>query len=377
MRFTDLIRGGKPAPQGSAREEKSEEKRADAATPSPPPQSSTLNLRMLAKPVEQEKPSQQQEAPGIQLSTLVREASHQTALPDSPAPDWYSQAEVALMNIESAVRNQTPFPLGEVRRIAKGFVASLAKEDTLLARAISRPGGPSLIGNMIDVAIYAIKIGAGLGYRPEELHSLALAALVHDIGMFRLPDQVLNQQGRWNKEQIAVMKRHPILGAELLKQAAPDDPWLAEVVSQEHERIGGSGYPRGLRGAQIHEFALVIGIADVLDAMLRSRVTRKALLPHEAVRLMILREKSNFPVRIMKSLVQQMSLFPIGTWIKLTSGEIGEVVQSNPRFPLRPLVRIAIDARGLRLREPRELDLSRNPLIHVSEIVEVAARLSE
>jgi HD-GYP domain-containing protein (c-di-GMP phosphodiesterase class II) len=181
---------------------------------------------------------------------------------------------------------------------------------------------------------------------------------------------MLDQTGRWTDGQLEQMRRHPQLGADLLKQVGKAYPWLPEIVMQEHERINGSGYPKGLQGPQIHEFALVIGLADVLDAMLRSRATRKALLPHEAVRLLLSREKAGFPTRIFKSLLQQFSLFPVGTWVKLTSGEIGEVVRSNPRFPLRPAVKIIIDQSGQRLREPKELDLSGSPLIHVGEIVD-------
>jgi HD-GYP domain-containing protein (c-di-GMP phosphodiesterase class II) len=143
-------------------------------------------------------------------------------------------------------------------------------------------------------------------------------------------------------------------------------------VVQEHERINGAGYPQGLQGPQIHEFALIIGLADILDAMLRARLNRKALMPHEAVRLLLTREKAGFPTRAFKSLLNQFSLFPVGTWVKLSSGEIGEVVRSNSRFPLRPTIRVMTDQSGFRLREPKELDLSASPLVHVGEIVDRA-----
>jgi HD-GYP domain-containing protein (c-di-GMP phosphodiesterase class II) len=287
-----------------------------------------------------------------------------------PGVDWYAQAESVLEAIAKAVRQGRPFSLGDLSQIASGLVTSLAQDDRLLVRAISHQSGSSLIGNMVHVAIYAVKMGMGMAYRPDELVRLALAALVHDLGMFRLPAPLLEQQGRWSPEQIAIMQRHSLLGEELLRQMAPDQPWLAEVVGQEHERVNGTGYPRRLQGHQIHEFALVIGLADILDAMLRSRANRQALLPYEAVRLLLSREKAGFPTKIFKSLLQQFSLFPVGTWVKLTSGEIGEVIRSNPRFPLRPAVRVMVDQSGQRLREPRELDLSSSPLVHVAEIVD-------
>lgn len=402
VRLTDLIRGTKSL------EEEEKEKKATAAPPSeaPPPASappaSPIELRTLKEQVRPDIPQAKvSSAPvsvppvqPVQLRSLVTEEVRQTPVVrtqpvgagqpvapvlDAPskafAPaqdviDWYGRAETSLAAIAGLVRKQSRFSLGDLPDIAAGMVASLEKDDRLLVSAISHQSGPSLVGNMVHSAIYAIKIGTGMGYRPDELERLGLAALVHDLGMFRLPEQLLDQQGRWSREQIEIMQRHPTLGADLLKQVASDRPWLSEAVEQEHERVDGSGYPRRLQGPQIQELALIIGLVDTLDAMLRSRLNRKALLPYEAVRLLLSREKTKFPIRVFKSLLQEFSLFPVGTWVKLTSGEIGEVIRSNPRFPLRPSVKVIIDQSGQRLRSPREMDLSGSPLVHVGEIVD-------
>lgn len=408
VRLTDLIRGAKTPPE-KAEEPASEGAEEAAKTPSsaPPP---PVQLRGLKEHVEREKaavappPAPRQEPPSVSARSIAHDTAAVTppaapsapsatpapgktimmelppnltgfttqvvAPPQAPQADWYGKAEAALTGIAAAIKKQRLLSLGEIPQIAEGMAEAMTQDDRLLVRAISHQSGVSLIGNLVHVAVFAVKIGLGLGYRPDELAKLALAALVHDLGMFQLPDEMMEQTGRWSDKQIELMRRHPQMGADLLKQVAKAYPWLPDIVVQEHERINGSGYPKGLQGPQIHEFALVIGLADVLDAMLRSRATRKALLPHEAVRLLLSREKAGFPTRIFKSLLQQFSLFPVGTWVKLTSGEIGEVVRSNPRFPLRPAVRIIIDQSGQRLREPRELDLSGSPLIHVGEIVD-------
>ncbi|MCX5721252.1 MAG: HD domain-containing protein [Nitrospirae bacterium] len=287
-----------------------------------------------------------------------------------PAVDWYIKAEAALLVVTKSIRMQQPFSLGDLPAIASGMATSLVQDDTLMVRAISHQSGPSLVGNLVHTAIFALKIGMGMGYRSDELSRLALASLVHDLGMFLLPEQMLDEAGRWSKDRIDLLHNHPVQGAELLRRAAPDALWISEIVMQEHERLDGTGYPKGLKGPQIHEMALVIGMADVLDAMLRTRLNRKAMLPHEAVRLLLSRERAGFPTRAFKSLLNQFSLFPSGTWVKLSSGDIGSVVQSNPRFPLRPIVKVVIDQVGLRLREPREIDLCKTPLISVLEIVD-------
>ena len=163
-----------------------------------------------------------------------------------------------------------------------------------------------------------------------------------------------------------------MMGVALLKQTAPDYPWLPEIVAQAHERANGTGYPQGLHGEQILEFAQVIGVADVMDALLHPRLSGKARLPHEAVRMLVAEEKTAFPDRIFRSLLQELSLYPVGTWVKLTSGETGEVIRLNRRYPLRPVVKVSIDQNGQRLQSPRELDLGRNPLVHVKEIADTA-----
>ncbi len=404
VRLTDLIRGAK-SPEQEPAEKKPAEDAAAPQAPAPPagapppiqlsvlrdhirregalaaPSSAEpVTLRALVQPpapppvgpaaAPPEPSLSVARAPALQPEGAPTKAPPPAAGPAAPALDWYAQAEVALASVVKLVRQGRPFAIADLSQIASGFVTSMAHDDRLLVRAISHQSGPSLVGNMVHVAIYAIKIGMGLGYRQDELVRLALAALVHDVGMCRLPEQLLDEPGRWSPEQIAILQRHPLLGEEILKKVAPDSPWLAEVVGQEHERLNGAGYPRKLQGPQIHEFAFVIGMADILDAMLRSRLNRQAMLPFEAVRLLLVREKAAFPTRIFKSLLQQFSLFPVGTWVKLTSGETGEVLRLNPRFPLRPVVKIMIDQGGQRLREPRELDLSASPLVHVAEIVD-------
>lgn len=372
VRLSDLIRKGKEAPDEPGRKPAEEQ----TAQPAPPTtETKPIQLRALTEQAtkpESQAPPTKREIAAPPCGTLP-ESTQQAAAGPPPAIDWYGQAHQALLVISTAVRAQQAFSIADLADLARGFVASLERDDLLFIRALSpRESGPSQIANMIRTAIFSVKIGKGMGYGPEELVPLALAGLIHDIGMFRLPEELLDEPGRWSPEQNALLQRHPTLGAELLRHAATDFPWLPEIVEQEHERADGTGYPKGLQGQQIRELAQIIGLADMLDAGLRSRLSRKALPPHEAIRLLLTRERGAFPIRLFKSLLEQFSLFPVGTQAKLTSGEIGTVIRANPRFPLRPVLQITVDQSGQRLREPRELDLSRNPLVHIGEIADIA-----
>ena len=293
------------------------------------------------------------------------------AEPSTHANDWYTQAETSLTDLAEVVRTQAVCALAEVRRVAAGVVASLTQDEVLFVRALTQQNKPSLIGNMIHTAIFATMIGQRVGYQRRELDRLAFAALVHDVGMFRLSDELLTKAGRWSDDDLVHLRRHPALGSEWLAQAAADDPWLHEVVAQEHERVDGSGYPHGLRGDQVHGFAQIIAIADVLDAMLRSRPTRKALQAHAAVRLLVSREKAAFSASLLKTMIQLLSVFPVGTHVRLSSGEIGRVIRINPGTPLRPVVAVTVDGRGSPLPTPGLVDLRQDPELRIIEIFDI------
>jgi len=185
-----------------------------------------------------------------------------------------------------------------------------------------------------------------------------------------VPEAILNKPGPLTPEERNFIKRHPELGAQALRQVCPDAGWIADLVLQEHERLGGQGYPRGLQGAEIHEYAQIIGLADTFEALLHVRPYRHRFLPHEAVRELVTKEKAVFSTKTLKCLIQQFSVFPLGTRVRLNTGESAEVVELNPQYPLRPVVKVQKDPHGLSLKEARTLDLSKSSLVHVTEIVQ-------
>ncbi|TKB76683.1 MAG: HD domain-containing protein, partial [Nitrospira sp.] len=227
----------------------------------------------------------------------------------------------------------------------------------------------SLIGNMVHTSIFATEIGLAIGYGEDELAQLALGGLVHDIGMFRLPRPLVLRTGRWSSKQISIMQKHTQYGADAVKRAEPY-AWLSDLILQEHERINGSGYPLGLKGMQIHEPAQVIGLADRFDALLRSRSWRKGMLPHEAVRVVLSTERHHFSTRVLKGFVRSITLYPPGTWVKLSTGAVGMVTSINPQHPLRPVV--SLEKRGRR-GDPQGyedvVDLSLTPSLCINQAI--------
>lgn len=220
----------------------------------------------------------------------------------------------------------------------------------------------------INVAIFAIKIGEGLGYKRDQLVELGIAALIHDIGMCKIPDEVVNKEGILTNDEYALIKKHPQFGYDIVLNALGEKyQWLAEVVSQEQEREGGQGYPRGLQGNEIHEYAKVIGIVDVYEALSHPRPQRKRFLPYEATKVIVNSSKNIFPQKLIRALLTKLSCFPISSYVVLNSKAIGRVMETNEASPLRPVIEMLYDSTGKKLTEKKVVKLQDTPLLYITD----------
>src|SRR5438093_13079276 len=109
---------------------------------------------------------------------------------------------------------------------------------------------------------------------------------------------------------------------------------LSQVVRQAQERWKGQGYPNKLKGSQIHDYAQIIGIVDIFDALIIPRRYRRRILPHEAVRELLMAEQSSFSRELIRALVEQLSVYPVGTTVGLNTGEVGVVTERNAGYPV-------------------------------------------
>jgi len=282
--------------------------------------------------------------------------------------DWYRIAQEQLTGVALAVQRQDKLDLEALSALATEIAEALKKSDQLLVQAMSGPAGPPLVTNLVNVAILATKVGAGLGYHGKELERLTFSGLLHDIGLFAVPQSLITKSGRLTQDERTLIERHPELGYQAIRTAGPKYDWLAQVVRQAHERWSGQGYPNKLKGRQINELAQIIGVVDVFDALVSPRGYRRRFFPHEAVRELMVAQRTAFPREVVKALVEQLSAYPLGTSVRLTTGEVGSVMRVNTRYPLRPVVWIEGDAaHGL---EGRQLDLSLTPRVSIIETLD-------
>jgi len=225
--------------------------------------------------------------------------------------------------------------------------------------------------HVVDVVILCLDLGLGLGLEEQRLHELGIAAFIHDIGeVAYLP--IINKKGILSKAEFNTVKEHPQMAVKILsKILSKIDQNIIDATYQEHERLDGSGYPRGLKEKQISEFAQIIGLADVYEAMIHQRPYRTKYTPLETVKS-ILHNKEAFDCRIIKTLIERIGIFPLGIMVRLNTKETGVVVRENTRLPLRPVVKMLTDVNGKQIKENRFIDLAQNPVVFIEESMECA-----
>lgn len=221
------------------------------------------------------------------------------------------------------------------------------------------------ISHQVNVMIYALKLGFGLKYSKAKLIELGLAALLHDVGMFRIPESISLKTGQLTGREIDVIKTHPEIGREILKPFSGRYPFLPEVAYEHHEREEGQGYPQGLRGNEIHEYAKILSLVDSYEAMTHNRPYRKALMQSFSAKELIKQKNALFAPFVIKVFLQEISLYPLGSYVMLNSKAVAEVVASDQRHPLRPDVKILYDGEGSKVYDNVIIKLSQNPLFFI------------
>lgn len=224
-----------------------------------------------------------------------------------------------------------------------------------------------LFQHSINVCVYATMLGLSFGYGKDELMTLGLGAMLHDIGKTQVPLDILRKPGKLTDAEFAEMKKHAIYGYQLLKDE-PNVPLLsAHCAFQHHERINGSGYPRGIAGTDIHEYARWIGLVDSYDAMTTHRSYRNAVLPHEALEILFTGAGTLYDQEKIALFRDKIALYPIGVTVTLNTGETAVVVDLNASAAHRPIVRVLEDADGQTI-QPYEIDLSKKLTVMIDAV---------
>jgi HD-GYP domain-containing protein (c-di-GMP phosphodiesterase class II) len=292
----------------------------------------------------------------------------------------YEEALDYLHRVLSAVRNRQKFEVQKGLRIVQEIVKVHPTRDPLFIMALHlNDQFKFVLHHGVNVAVYAIKIAKDLGFSVDKQTEIGLAGLLHDVGTAAIADKVVYKQKRLTDAEINMFRQRPNYSYKILQSCGPEFAYLAECAVQVHERIDGTGYPRGIKDSEIHEYAQIIGLMDMYEALIHSRPYREKLTPFSAIKEIINTCNRRFQRKHLKALLSTFTVFPLYSYVRLNSDAIGRVIETYPEQPLRPKLRIVYDSQKQKVLTDRIVALPDDPLLNIVDSVtdEEIRRLSK
>jgi len=227
----------------------------------------------------------------------------------------------------------------------------------------------------LGCAIWAASFGRHLGLEREEVQKLALGGLLCDIGMIRVPMEMLTKEGKLEESEADLVRRHVAHGLEILRGTEGISDKIVEIVETHHERHDGSGYPKGLKGKDIGMLGSIGAIVDTFDALTARRPYAAAVSPSAALSMLYKWRGQFFDAELVEQFIRCIGIFPLGSVVELNTGEVGIVIAQNLEKRLQPRVMVIRDAAGSPLRPQKLLDLARAPKSSASETYRIKRTL--
>lgn len=221
----------------------------------------------------------------------------------------------------------------------------LRSPDALMFVSQMRERDENLCQHAFNVCVYAIMLGHTAGLEARELENLGTCGLLHDIGKVSISDKILNKQGPLTDEEFAIVQQHTALGRDILMSGRNVFSGTVDVAYGHHENVDGSGYPRGLEGHQLNINCKIVAIVEKYDALVSPRPFRPAYNHLDAIDILNqMATKNRLDPPLTTAFINAMGIYPPGSVVELSTGEVAIVLQSNPKQRLRPQILTVRDA---------------------------------
>lgn len=215
-----------------------------------------------------------------------------------------------------------------------------------------------LIYHIVNVTVLSTVVGLNMGFNKSRLSHLGLTAIFYDVGLDALKE-ITGQPRKLTEEEFNLVKTHIFGSLEIIEKIGTIDEVVKETIEMHHERVNGKGYPCGIKSDNINPYAKIIGLVDTYEAITNSRPYHEEMNAHKAMRFLIGSLKNYFDPEVMKTFINKMSVYPIGSIVRLDTQELARVISVQPGSPLRPVVIVIRDASGEPVKEGTMIDLSK------------------
>jgi HD-GYP domain-containing protein (c-di-GMP phosphodiesterase class II) len=297
--------------------------------------------------------------PHVHVGVLHVEKRAPTRLADmATVRELHARASSTMKIVWSQTAQDGAADPAVVREVVDELAQAVSQNrDALVALTALRSADDYTFTHMVNVSILTMMQAQGLGIDGQLLREFGVAGLMHDIGKVWTPPEILGKPDKLDDEEMAVVRLHPIDGAQILRKTLDLTPLAAVVAFEHHLRLNGTGYPAGISRDGLNLATMLCAIADVYDAM-RTKRNYQEVFPSERI-LGVLRQSDEraFEKHLVRRFVQLMGLYPAGSLVKLNTGAFAVVLRLAPHDPQRPRVRVAFAANGHRLEAPYDVNL--------------------
>jgi HD-GYP domain-containing protein (c-di-GMP phosphodiesterase class II) len=257
----------------------------------------------------------------------------------APARQAFSRTADVLDKLVDDIRSGNKLEIDRIEEVVDEMVDSMVRNpDALMWVARLRERDITTYGHGLQVAVYLVAFGRHLGFPKAQLADLGTIGLLLDIGKLRLPREILEKQGRLTSGEFETVKAHVQHSLDILQETPNFNSDVIEGITQHHERMNGSGYPNALKDVAISLFGRMAGIADCFAALTKRRPYAEAVSSYEALRSLSGWAGEFFHEPLVEHFVQAVGVFPVGSLVELSSGEVAVVVTHNKVKRLKPRV---------------------------------------
>ena len=262
------------------------------------------------------------------------------------AEQLYTEALEHAHDVMDDARKGRNVDYREAQPIVDSFIGSVFRNEAAAATLFKlKKYDEYSYTHCINVGVLAIILGKYLGLDKDALSLLGLAGLFHDVGKARIPEEILNKPASLTARETEIIKTHPVESYKIISATGGPAQDILRGALEHHERYDGTGYPRGLSGGDIGVFGRIVSIVDVYDALTSKRVYKDAMPTAKALSLMYQWRDSTFAPNSIEHFIKCIGVYPIGSFVRLTSGDYAIVTANHENNAAKPVVKIVFDAR--------------------------------